>query len=114
LSEFIDYALGRNALNWENKQPFLSTDELAHAWSAWKAKRSAFFGGSGQQNQKKQAEGKTRQKDDICRKYNTTTGCPNSAQDCKTFYGTKLRHVCNQFIGGGKKCEKDHPRPEHK
>jgi hypothetical protein len=91
----------------------LSTDDLAHAWAAWKSKRAAFFGGGGAQEQKKKAE-KTRQKDDICRKFNSPTGCPNSAQDCKTFYGIKLRHVCNQFIGGGKKCEKDHPRPDHK
>jgi hypothetical protein len=112
LAEFIDYSLGRNALNWENKQPFLSADDLAHSWAAWKSKRAAFFGVSSTQEQKK--KGNARQKDNICRKYNTPTGCPNNAQDCKTFYGIKLRHVCNQFMGGGKKCEKDHPRPDHK
>jgi hypothetical protein len=95
LSEFIDYCLGCNALNWENKQPFLSTDDLAHAWAAWKAKRAAFFSSGSGQDKKKQAGG-GRQKDDICRKFNTTTGCPNSAQNCITFYGTKLRHICNQ------------------
>jgi hypothetical protein len=113
LAEFIDYCLGRNSLNWENKQPFLSTDDLAHAWAAWKSKRAAFFSGDSSKDQKKKAGGGS-QKDDICRKYNTPTGCPNSAQDCKTFYGIQLRHVCNQFMGAGKKCEKDHPRPEHK
>ena len=28
LAEFTDYILGRNALNWENCQSFLTTDEL--------------------------------------------------------------------------------------
>jgi hypothetical protein len=112
LADFCDYVFSRNALNWENFQPFLSTDDLAHTWAAWKAKRAAFFTAperkKGQQNQQK--------KDDICRKYNTVTGCPHTAQDCKTYHGTKLRHVCNQYLpgGGGRKCEKDHPRPEHK
>ena len=28
LTEFVDYVFGRNALNWENCQPFLTTDDL--------------------------------------------------------------------------------------
>jgi hypothetical protein len=112
LGEYIDYCLSRNALNWENKQPFLSTDELAHTWAAWRAKRSSFFVAAGQGQSKKKEEKK--QRDDICRKYNTPQGCPKAAADCKTFYGQKLRHVCNQFMPGGKKCGLDHPRPEHK
>ena len=39
LTEFTDYILGRNALNWENSQPFLTTDDLTHVWANWKAKR---------------------------------------------------------------------------
>ena len=39
LTEFTDYVLGRNALNWENCQPFLTTDELSHVWCNWKGKR---------------------------------------------------------------------------
>jgi hypothetical protein len=110
LAEFCDYCFGRNALNWENGQAFLSTDDIAHAWAAWRAKRATIFAASGDQK-KKQNNFK---KDDICRRYNTASGCPFSATDCKTFTGVKLRHVCNQFMPGGRKCEKDHPRPDHK
>ena len=35
LTEFVDYVMGRNGLNWENNQPFLTTDELAHVWANW-------------------------------------------------------------------------------
>jgi hypothetical protein len=116
LTEFVDYAIQRNALNWENRQPFLSTDDLAHTWAAWKAKRSAVFttGSQGQGQGKKKEESKKGVKDDICRKYNSAAGCPNAAADCKTYYGFKLRHVCSYIMQGGKKCEKDHPKPEHK
>jgi hypothetical protein len=117
LTEFSDYVLQRNALNWENKQPFMSSDDLAHAWAAWKAKRSAIFSSANSGN-KKENQGKQQQqqktRDGICRRYNSLMGCPNAANDCKTFYGSALRHVCNKFMPGGKKCEKDHPRPDHK
>jgi len=43
LTEFVDYVLGRNALNWEKGQAFLSTDELSHVWMNWKGKRSTYF-----------------------------------------------------------------------
>jgi hypothetical protein len=109
LTEFCDYCLGRNALNWENCQPFMSTDDIAHAWAAWKAKRAIAISLGGEQKKRT-----VQKKDDICRRYNTTSGCPHSAADCKTFNGVKLRHVCNQFMPGGRKCEKDHPRPDHK
>jgi hypothetical protein len=99
-------------LNWENKLPFLSTDELAHAWAAWKGKRAGAF--INFNAGKKEKEGKQKAKDDICRRYNTTAGCSYDAKDCKTFYGNKLRHVCSHVIAGGKKCEKDHPKHEHK
>jgi hypothetical protein len=111
LGEFIDYCLSRNSLNWENKQPFLSTDDLAHTWAAWRAKRSSYFVSAGQHGKKPEAK---KQRDDICRRYNTPQGCPKAEADCKTFYGQKLRHVCNQFMPGGKKCNQAHPRPEHK
>jgi hypothetical protein len=113
LTEFVDYIFQRNALAWENKQPFLSTDDLAHTWAAWKAKRSAIFITSEKSGQKKE-EKKSKVRDDICRKYNSQAGCQHAAADCKTFFGLKLRHVCNFNMPGGKKCEKDHPRPEHK
>jgi hypothetical protein len=114
LAEFIDYTLSRNALNWENKQPFLSADDLSHTWASWKARRSLLFtagGGSGGGSGKKQ---NAKARDDICRKYNSQAGCPNAATECRTFYGNKLRHVCNVMTGGGERCEKDHPKSEHK
>ena len=43
LSEFTDYILGRNALNWDNGHPFITTDEMAHVWSNWKGKRTSLF-----------------------------------------------------------------------
>ena len=33
LTEFTDYVFGRNALNWENGRPFLTTDDLGHVWN---------------------------------------------------------------------------------
>ena len=98
-------------MNWENKLPFLTTDELAHTWAAWKGKRAGAFTSF---NQKKKEQQSKKEKDDICRRYNTPTGCQYDANTCKTFYGNKLRHVCNQNMPGGGKCGKDHPRHEHK
>jgi len=118
LTEFIDYSLGRNALNWMNNQPFLSADDLSHVWATWKAKRASLFStAADKKTDRKQPEQKTiRVKDDICRKFNSPAGCPAKPEDCKTFYGTKLRHVCNVFLPGGrgKKCEQAHPRKDHK
>jgi hypothetical protein len=111
LSEFVDHVLARNALNWENKQPFLSSDDLAHTWATWKARRvttSAGGGGAG----KWQKEG-AKAHDDICRKFNGPNGCPNTAADCKTYYGNKLRHVCNVTLPSGQKYQKDHPKADH-
>ena len=116
LTEFVDFVLGRNALNWENRMPYLSTDDLSHVWSSWKSKRSMFFtqqdkpsGSTDKKNERK----KTRGKNDICRRYNKKE-CPHNAADCKTYYGVKLRHVCDYYMPGNRQCEKDHPRVEHK
>jgi hypothetical protein len=109
LTEFVDYILSRNALNWENSQVFLSADDLSHTWSTWKSKRvAAFTQQSGSKSKKEQ-----KPRDDICRKYNGPNGCPHAEADCKTFYGNKLRHVCSFLLPSGKKCEKAHPKPEH-
>jgi len=114
LTEFTDYVLGRNALNWENGQSFLSTDELSHVWQNWKGKRGSYFtaklaektAGKKQQVDKKQLS-------EICRKYNAGD-CPNQKdKDCKTPWGKILKHVCNKYIPGGKICGKDHPRKDH-
>jgi len=115
LTEFIDYVLGRNALNWLNCQPFLTADDLSHVWATWKAKRSSLFTTVPEKKSKPSAQ-PARVKDDICRKYNSPGGCPSKPEDCKTYYGTKLRHVCNVYLTGGrgKKCEQTHPRKDHK
>jgi hypothetical protein len=111
LSEFVDFVFSRNALNWENRLPFLSCDDLTHAWASWKGKRAAYFTGS---NNSKQQQNKTkREQDDMCRRYNRGD-CPFKAEDCKTSMGRKLRHVCNFTYPGGRKCGKDHPKTEHK
>ena len=112
LTEFTDYVLGRNALNWENGHQFLSTDELAHVWANWRGKRVALFTGD---QEKKRTEGPRKdRKSDICRMFNIGK-CRNQAdKDCKTAWGRTLRHVCNKYMPGNKMCEKDHARPDHK
>ncbi len=116
LAEFTDYILGRNALNWENKQAFVSSDEMAHIWANWKGKRSALFV-SKEKTEKKATQQKPRVNDkvrDICKRYNAGV-CPKQTDtDCKTFFGSKLRHVCNKFLINGGICEKNHPRKDHK
>ena len=112
LAEFTDYILGRNGLNWENCQSFLTTDELIHVWSNWKAKR-------GIQNKapekKKEKDGNSKQKEvnTICRLWNAKTCKFQSDKECKTPWGRTLKHVCNKFLPGGKICMKDHPRCDH-
>jgi hypothetical protein len=110
LTEFVDFAFSRNALNWENRQPFLACDDLTHAWASWKGKRAAYFSGSG--SKKEQSQNK-KERDDICRRYNRGD-CPFKPEECKTSMGRKLRHVCNWVFPGGRKCGKDHAKPDHK
>lgn len=114
LTEFVDYILGRNALNWENSQPFLSTDDLSHVWATWKAKRHGLFMKEQDKSQKQLPA--RRGRDDICRRFNLPGGCTNKEDECKTPMGAKLRHVCNMYLKGqnGKKCEKQHSRVDHK
>jgi hypothetical protein len=110
LSEFVEFIFSRNALNWENRLPFLSCDDLAHAWASWKGKRAAFFTGSN--NKQQQSKGK-REEDDICRRFNRGDFL-FKADECKTSKGRKLRHVCNFSYPGGHKCAKNHAKVDHK
>jgi len=114
LAEFTDYILGRNALNWENGQPFITTDEMTHIWTNWKSKRSALFMNTEKKNDKKEKQKPQFSKtNDACRKYNAKV-CPRQAEkECLNFFGTKLRHVCNKFTSGGGICGKEHPRADH-
>ena len=116
LTEFVDYAFSRNALNWENGQPFLSTDELTHVWANWKCKR----GISAEQPKKhkkekegRETDGKKKALSGICRYFNTKSCKNQAAQECKTPMGKTMRHVCNKYLAGGKVCQKDHSRPDH-
>ena len=108
LTEFTDHVFGRNALNYENGHPFLTSDDLAHVWSNWRSKRSALF-----INKYNEKPG-VKKKNDICKRFNTGT-CPKQQdKECKTTWGTTLRHVCNKFMGNHRMCEKDHSRADHK
>lgn len=113
LSEFTDYVLGRNALNWDNGQPFLTTDELAHVWSQWRGKRASLFS-SGSSNRPTEKLWSKDKRSTICRRFNQGNCPKQNDKDCKSFFGTTLRHVCNKYIGQNKQCEQSHPRSEHK
>jgi len=109
LSEFTDHVLARNALNYANDQGFLTTEELAHTWSQWRGKRSALF-----MMKKEDKKGDKFKKSDICRRFNNGD-CPKQTEkECKSYFGTTLRHVCNKFTGPGRTCQKDHARINHK
>jgi len=116
LTEFVDFVFARNALNWENRVPFLAADDLAHAWASWRGQRAAYFTATtsdkakGGPPEKKQ---KLSDMDDICRRYNRKD-CKNPASDCKTWSGRKLKHVCSEKLPNGRRCRKDHPRMDHK
>jgi len=118
LTEFTDYVLGRNALNWENGHNFLTTDELAHVWANWRGKRVALFASKPEDSFKKDSfkkDGFKKDKSDICRMYNMGKCRQQTDKECKTNWGRTLRHVCNKYTGqGGKMCEKDHTRTDHK
>ena len=116
LTEFTDYVLGRNALNWENGQPFLTADEMAHVWQNWKGKRAALFITKQEDKKPEKADGfkRERRPTDVCRMYNLTKCRQQNDKECKTTWGKTLRHVCNKYMAGGKLCEKDHTRADHK
>jgi len=123
LAEFVDYVLSRNAMNWSNSLAFLTTDDLTHVWNTWRSKRTySIMSSVLDKSSRESSRGppskfpRKQEKDDICRQYNSTQGCPKKTEDCKTPFGFKLRHVCNVFLQGGKgkRCEKDHPRKDHK
>ena len=115
LTEFVDYVFNRNALNWENHQSFLSTDELSHVWANWKGKRGVSSSGSkSSEKQKKEKESdKKKSSADICKFWNAKVCKQQKEKECKTPFGKVLRHVCNKYLAGGKVCQKDHCRVDH-
>ena len=113
LTEFVDYIFSRNALNWENGQPFLTTDELTHVWANWKCKRGISGKPADRSKKDRDPDSKKKAQTDICKFFNTKS-CKNQGEkECKTLLGRTLRHVCNKYLAGGKVCQKDHSRAEH-
>ena len=113
LTEFTDYVFGRNALNWENNQAFLSTDELAHVRGNWKTKRGIFGKSAEKKKPEKDGSDKKKQLADICKLFNLKSCKFQADKECKSAWGKTLRHVCNKYVAGGKICLKDHLRADH-
>ena len=104
--------MGRNGLNWEKGASFITTDEMAHVWTNWKAKRTALFITKEKSKKKQGGKGGPALKTDACSRFNLKK-CPKQAdKECYTFLDAKLRHVCNKYIGSGI-CGKDHARLDH-
>ena len=110
MTEFTDYIFSRNVLNWENSQPFLTTDDLTHVWSNWRCKRGISQKSS---EPKKKEKDQKKEGNNVCRLYNTKVCKSQTEKECKSSWGKQLKHLCNKFIGGGKMCLKEHPRIEH-
>ena len=84
LTEFTDYVFGRNALNWENNQAFLSTDELAHVWGNWKTKRGIFGKSAEKKKPEKDGSDKKKQLADICKLFNLKSCKFQVDKECKS------------------------------
>ena len=113
LTEFVDYVFGRNALNWENQQGFLTTDELSHVWNNWRTKRGISSKSVEKGKKEKGADPKKKLQADVCRLYNTKTCKFQNDKECKSPWGKSLRHVCNKYLPGDKICLKEHSRMDH-
>jgi len=111
LTAFINYILSRNAMNWHNKQHFISTNDMLHVWTTWFGQQPASAVQPKRDAQKQRPD--RRDKSDLCRRYNDGN-CPTKGSTCKTFYGRVLRHLCNATTSSGRICEKPHPKIDHK
>jgi len=129
LAAFVNDSLLTNAKNWQLGQPFMDVAALTTQWAVLTAGRPAVAattsGGGKFQNwgekrkrsqspNKKQAfkSGDGAGRSGICMRYNEER-CPNSSDNC-TFRGTKLKHVCNVALPGGRRCERRHTRAQHR
>ena len=100
--------------NWENSQPFLTTDDLTHVWSNWKAKRGVHVKAVEKKKDKSDSKSDSKKAaSDVCRLWNAKVCSSQADKECKTAWGKVLKHACNKFVAGGKLCMKDHPRCEH-
>ena len=114
LTEFVDYVFSRNGLNWENGQPFLTTDDLTHVWGNWRSKRG--IANKPAENKSKTDKDSNPQKKlqaQVCRAFNIKTCSKQADKECKSQFGKTLKHICNKYMQGGKMCLKDHARLDH-
>ena len=115
LTVFTDYILTQNAERWRDSEPFLTTGELKTAWGSFFQSRPQ--SAISKQPKKPQAKpgnpaNDVRKSLNICFAYNYGT-CKNTANDCTTLRGTKLRHICDFTPDAAKPaivCGKDHPK----
>lgn len=127
LAAFVNDSFLTNAKNWQLGQPFMDVAALTSQWAVitagrpggstptkkfqqWgeKRKRSP----SPQRKQQYKSGGEAAGRGGVCIRYNEDR-CPNPADNC-SFRGTRLRHVCNVSLPGGKRCERRHPRSQHR
>jgi len=130
LAAFVNDSFLTNAKNWQLGQPFMDVAALTTQWAVLTAGRPAVSvaaggGGKFQQWGEKRKRSPSPNKKvfykgngdgagryGICIRYNEER-CPNSGDNC-SYRGTKLRHVCNVALPGGKKCERRHTRIQHR
>ena len=128
LTAFVNDSFLTNAKNWQLGQPFMDVAALTSQWAVltagrpvattsgrnkfqqWGEKRKRSPSPQRKQAYKSGGEGASRS--GVCMRYNEDR-CPNSADNC-SFRGVKLRHVCNVSLPGGKRCERRHPRGQHR
>jgi len=128
LAAFVNDCLLTNAKNWQLGQPFMDVGALTSQWAVLTAGRPvAGTGGAGkfqswsekrkrspspQKKQQYKGGDEAAGRAGICIRYNQDR-CTNSADNC-SFRGVKLRHVCNVSLPGGRRCERRHPRGQHR
>ena len=128
LAAFVNDSLLTNAKNWQLGQPFMDVAALTSQWAVltagrpvgggtgtakfqpWTDKRKRSPSPQKKQQYKANVEGAGRA--GVCIRYNEDR-CPNSADNC-SFRGVKLKHVCNKSLPGGRRCERRHPRTQHR
>ena len=114
LTGFVNYVFGRNAAAWKNRGMFLTADELRPVWTAWFSKQACSSVAPAKEREKKPTREFQRQKNNLCRRYNSKGGCDKKESDCKTTFGLRLRHLCNFRLPNGRICKRNHPSPDHK
>ena len=125
LFAFVNDCMQTNAKNWQLGRPFMDMAALTTQWAVHTSGRPSPSSASRPQFKEKRRRSPSppkksfkRSESDgagrggICIRYNEER-CPNSSENC-SFRGTKLRHVCNVSLPGGKRCERHHTRRQHR